>query len=175
MLISGALKISSLGEDGVERILSLVHPAGFVGEMFAPVARHDVVAVTDSMLCVFGRDDYERAVERFPALGRALLRRSAEDLFESRSIIDLMSRRSARQKVAGFLLAMARASSDSPCHPNPSFDLPLSRDEMAGVLGVTLETVSRQIGSLEKARVIAREGRRGIRLLELRQLEALAA
>lgn len=83
-LISGALKISSFGEDGTERILSLVHPSGFVGEMFAPIAGHDVVALTESKLCVFGRRDYERAVERFSALGRALLRRSAEDLFESR-------------------------------------------------------------------------------------------
>ena len=174
-LISGALKISSFGEDGTERILSLVHPAGFVGEMFAPVAHHDVIALTDSRLCVFRRADYERAVERFPALGRALLRRSAEDLFESRAIIDLMSRRNARQKVAGFLLAMARAASDSPCHANAFFDLPLSRGEMAGVLGLTIETVSRQLGRLEKDRVVEREGRRGIRMLDPGRLESLAA
>src|SRR3712207_438026 len=94
-LISGALKISSTSADGTERILSLVHPAGFVGEMFAPVAHHDVVALTDSKLCVFSKKGYEAAVERFPALGRALLRRSAEDLFESRALIDLMGRRTA--------------------------------------------------------------------------------
>ena len=174
-LISGALKISSFGEDGTERILSLVHPSGFVGEMFAPVARHDVIALTPSRLCVFGRKDYERAVERLPALSRALLRRSAEDLFETRAIIDLMSRRSAKQKVAGFLLAMGRAASDSPCHAEQLFELPLSREEIAGVLGLTIETVSRQLGSLEKDRVLAREGRRGIRLLDPGRLEALAA
>lgn len=174
-LISGALKISSFGEDGTERILSLVHPAGFVGEMFAPIARHDVIALTPSKICVFGRKDYEEALDRFPALGRALLRRSAEDLFETRSIVDLMSRRSAKQKVSGFLLAMARAASDSPCHAEAMFELPLSREEMAGVLGLTIETVSRQIGSLEKDRVIAREGRRGIRLLDPGRLGALAA
>ena len=174
-LISGALKISSFGPDGTERILSLVHPSGFVGEMFSPVARHDVIALTDSRLCVFGRRDYEKAVERFPALGRALLRRSAEDLFETRSVIDLMSRRSAKQKVAGFLLALARAASESPCHARDQFDLPLSREEMAGVLGLTIETVSRQIGRLENDGVIEREGRRGIRLLDPARLEALAA
>lgn len=85
-----------------------------------------------------------------------------------------MSRRSARQKVAGLLLAMARSASDSPCHANASFDLPLSREEIAGLLGLTIETVSRQIGSLEKDRVIERQGRRGIRLLDPGRLEALA-
>lgn len=173
-LISGALKITSFGEDGTERILSLVHPAGFVGEMFSPVARHDVVALTESKLCVFGRADYERAVDRFPALSRALLRRSAEDLFESRSIIDLMSRRKASQKVAGFLLAMARAASDSPCHAMERFDLPLSREEMAGILGITIETASRQLGRLEAEGMIERDGRRGIRLLDPARLEAMA-
>ena len=149
-LISGALKISSFGEDGTERILSLVHPAGFVGEMFAPVANHDVIALTDSRLCVFPAASYRQAVDRFPALGRALLRRSAEDLFESRSLIALMGRRSAQQKVAGLVLANAPAASDSPCHPAARFELPLSREEMGGLLGLTIETVSRQLTRLER-------------------------
>ncbi|WP_310467623.1 Crp/Fnr family transcriptional regulator [Sphingomonas sp.] len=173
-LISGALKIGSFGADGTERILSLVHPAGFVGEMFAPVARHDVVALTDSRLCVFPGHSYEAAVERFPALGRALLRRSAEDLFASRSMIDLMSRRTAKQRVAGFLLAMAQAASTSPCHAAGEFELPLSRGEIAGMLGLTIETVSRQFTALERAGLIERSGARGIRLADAARLEGIA-
>jgi CRP/FNR family transcriptional regulator len=174
-LISGALKISSFAEGGTERILSLVHPAGFVGEMFSPVERHDVVALTDSKLCIFAKRDYEQAIERFPALARALLRRTAQDLFESRSTIDLMSRRNAQQKVAGFILAIARAASDSPCHPAEQFELPLSREEIAGVLGLTIETVSRQLSMLERDQLIKREGRRGISLVDSAGLEQLAA
>ena len=173
-LISGALKISSFGEDGTERILSLVHPAGFIGEMFAPVAEHEVIALTDSELCVFSKRDYERAVERFPALGRALLRRSAEDLFESRALIDLMGRRSSQQKVAGMLLSVARAASDSPCHPAARFDLPLTRGEMAGMLGLTIETVSRQLTKLEQDGIIRRNGARGIELADAARLGSLA-
>ena len=94
-LITGALKISSFDADGTEHILALVHPAGFVGEMFAPIARHDVIALTDSKLCVFPRHRYGAPIERFPALGQALLRRSSEDLFESRALIALMTGRTA--------------------------------------------------------------------------------
>jgi CRP/FNR family transcriptional regulator len=143
--------------------------------MFAPVERHDVIALADSKLCIFARRDYERAIERFPALGRALLRRTAQDLFESRSTIDLMSRRNAQQKVAGLILAIARAASESPCHAASRFDLPLSREEIAGVLGLTIETVSRQLTRLERERLIEREGRRGIRLADPARLEQLAA
>lgn len=173
-LISGALKISSLDEDGVERLLSLVHPAGFVGEMFAPQANHSIIALADSEVCVFPARKYEEALERFPALGRALLRRSTEDLYRSRALIDLMGRRTALQKVAGLLKAMAEAASESPCHPAFVFDLPLSREEVAGMLGLTIETVSRQLGRMEKQGAIRREGRRGIRLLDAALLDRLA-
>jgi CRP/FNR family transcriptional regulator, anaerobic regulatory protein len=172
-LISGALKIASYDADGVERILALVHPAGFVGEMFAPVAHHDIVALTDSKLCCFSRVDYERAIEAFPALAGALLRRSAEDLHDSRVLIDLMGRRSADARVAGLLMAFAKAASDSPCHPAHRFDLPLTRGEMAGLLGLTIETVSRQLGKLEADGLIRRAGSRGIEVLDAARLQGM--
>jgi CRP/FNR family transcriptional regulator, anaerobic regulatory protein len=172
-LVSGALKIASYDSDGVERILSLVHPAGFVGEMFAPMAHYDVVALADSRLCVFTRNDYEAALKTFPVLATALLRRSSEDLFETRALIGLMGRRSADARVAGLLMAFAKAASDSPCHPASRFDLPLTRGEMAGLLGLTIETVSRQLGKLESAGLIEREGGRGILIRNAPALEAL--
>jgi len=173
-LISGALKISSFDAGGAERILSLVHPAGFIGEMFSPVARHDIVALTPSKLCLFSQADYAQALERFPALARALLRRTAADLLESRATIDLISRRTAQQKVAAFLLAMARAASDSACHPASRFSLELTRGEMAGFLGLTIETVSRQLTAFEEDNVISREGRRAIHVHDLPRLQVLA-
>jgi CRP/FNR family transcriptional regulator len=173
-LIRGALKIASHGADGTERILSLVHPSGFVGEMFAPVEHHDVIALTDSELCLFGRQQYESAVDRFPGLAKALLRRSAEDLFDARSLIALQARRESRGRVAGFLLAMARAASHSPCHPAAHFDLPLARSEIAALLGITIETVSRQISALERDRIIRRTGSRGIELLDEARLDVAA-
>ena len=173
-LISGALKIATYGADGTERILSLVHPAGFVGEMFTAIAHHDVVALADSELCLFNRDQYEAAVDRFPALAKALLRRSGEDLFEARSLVELQARRSSKGRVAGFLLAMADAASHSPCHPAEAFDLPLSRGEMAGLLGLTIETVSRQLTALEQNGAIARDGARGIRMVDAARLRETA-
>ncbi|HEX6218409.1 MAG TPA: Crp/Fnr family transcriptional regulator [Sphingomicrobium sp.] len=174
-LISGALKIAQVDADGTEHILALVHPAGFVGELFAPVAHHDVIALTDCQLCVFPRRQYQDVVTRYPALGRALLRRSSEDLFESRALMALMTGRTAVQRVAGFLLAMANAASDSPCHPAKSFDLPVTRGEIASLLGLTIETVSRQLTRLEKDKVIARSGARGIDLVDAARLGTLAA
>ena len=165
-LTRGALKVCSTDEDGTEHILALIHPAGFTGELFVPFARHDVVALTDSELCLFARSDMDRALERHPALSRALLRRREEDLFVARELSALAAKNSARDRVVGLLSALAQAASDSPCHAATRLDLPLSRSEMASMLGLTIETVSRQIGELEKSGAIRRNGRRGIEILD---------
>lgn len=174
-LVSGALKITAFDQDGGERILALVHPAGFVGELFTPFARHDVVALTESRLCLFSRSEFEAASARFPSLGLALHRRAQEDLHESRALLDLVGRRSAEARVAGLLLALANAASGSPCHPARHFELPLSRGDMAGMLGLTIESVSRQLTSLERKSIVKRDGARGLDVLEPALLAAAAA
>ena len=174
-LVHGALKISSYDADGTEHILSLVHPAGFAGELFAPTLHHEIVALTDSRVCLFPRSQYEQALIRFPQLGAALLRRSSQDLLETRTLVSAVSGRSAAKRVAGFVLAMARAAADVECHPAAVFDLLLTRGEMASLLGLTIETVSRQLTRLEKDGVIRRSGLRGVELLDATRLESLAA
>lgn len=173
-LLTGALKVSAFDAGGEERILALIHPAGFVGEMFAPFAHHDVVSLTDSRLCVIGRADMTAAIERYPALARALLRRAQEDLHAARDLLALSGKRDAGAKLAGLLLALAQGASDSPCRPVAAFDLPLTRGEMAGMLGITIETVSRRLSALEREGVIRREGQRGLALLDPARLAALA-
>ena len=172
-LKSGALKITTTDIDGRERILSLVHPAGFVGEMFGPYMRHDVVALGDAELCVFSGPAFAAAIEKYPRLGQALLRRTQEDLFASRELLALTGNASADQRVAGALLSLAKAASDSPCHPASRFDLPLSRGELADMLGLTIETVSRMLSRFEKDGAIRRTGKRGIELVDPALLPAV--
>ena len=174
-LVTGALKITRFDANGDEHILSIIHPAGFVGEMFAPVAQHDVVALTDSRLCFFSQNQYQAAMAEFPALTQALLRRSDEDLIEARNLLALAGRNSAQQRVAGLVLALARAASHSPCHPAAVFDLLLTRGEIASMLGLTIETVSRQFGKLEKIGAIERNGSRGVVLRDITILEDAAS
>lgn len=165
-LISGALKVTSNDAEGNERILALVHPAGFVGELFAPFSSYDVVALTDSELCVFAKTDMSGALSSYPQLAQALLRRSEEDLHRSRELLALDSRTSATARVGALILAMAQAASTSPCHPADSFELPLTRGEIANMLGLTIETVSRSITRLEQHGAIERKGARGIVMID---------
>ena len=173
-LVSGALKVSAIDADGNEQILSLVHPSGFVGELFAPFAHHDVVALTESTLCTFGRRNIERALDEYPALARALLRRSQEDLLATRSLLELTANASAEARLAALLHDFAAAASHSPCHLAEEFELPLTRGEIANMLGLTIETVSHKFGELEELGAIKRKGKRGIELVDPAQLQAIS-
>ncbi|MFL0357074.1 Crp/Fnr family transcriptional regulator [Erythrobacter sp. GH1-10] len=173
-LVAGALKVSAIDRDGNEQILALVHPSGFIGELFAPFAHHDVVALTESSLCTFARKDIERAIEQYPALARALLRRSQEDLLATRSLLELTAQGSAEMRLAALLHDFAAAASHTSCHLASEFELPLTRGEIANMLGLTIETVSRKLGEIEETGAIARKGKRGIEVLDPALLQALS-
>lgn len=173
-LVSGALKVSAVDAEGNEQILSLVHPAGFIGELFAPFAHHDVIALTTSKLCTFARTDIEQAIEAYPALARALLRRSQEDLLATRNLLELTANASAEARLAALIHDFAAAASNSSCHIAREFELPLTRGEIANMLGLTIETVSRKLGQLEETGAIVRNGKRGIELVDPALLQALS-
>ena len=173
-LISGALKICSTDIDGNEQILSLVHPAGFIGELFAPFAHHDVVALTNSTLCTFAKADIEAAISTYPALARALLRRSEQELAASRALLGLAGRASAEARLAALLHDFSVAASQSSCQNVSEFTLPLTRGEIANMLGLTIETVSRKLGEIEAAGAIQRGKQRRIDVLDPALLQALS-
>lgn len=174
-LVSGALKISRYDSDGHEHILSLVHPAGFVGELFAPAAHHHVIALSQAKLCIFSRSQYEKAIENHPALALALLRRTSEDLLESRNLMELIGHKSASASIAGLIMAFAKAASHSPCHIAQEFELPLSRGDIAGLLGIKIETVSRTIRAFDRKGLIKLGGSRGVTICDQAALENLTA
>ena len=166
--------MSAIDREGTEQILALVHPSGFIGELFTPFAHHDVVALTESRLCTFARGDIERAIDDYPALARALLRRSQADLLATRNLLELTAHASAEARLAALLHDFAAAASDSSCHLAREFELPLTRGEIANMLGLTIETVSRKLGELEDMGAITRKGKRGIELLDPALLQDLS-
>jgi CRP/FNR family transcriptional regulator len=77
----------------------------------------------------------------------------------------LLGRKTAREKIASLLVIIARRDAALRLKEMKgalSFDLPLTREAMADYLGLTLETVSRQISALRRDGVIALEGTRHV-------------
>jgi len=176
-ILSGMFKLSALTTDGREQIVGLLYPSDFVGRPYVSQTEFTVTAISDAELCLFPKTDFEGALALHGALSRALLRRTLETLDVARRRMLLLGRQRADERVAGFLLEMAarsgscRASADGPV----TFDLPLSRGAMADVLGLTIETVSRQITSLKAAGIISLPGGRSVTILKRAELEQIVA
>jgi CRP/FNR family transcriptional regulator len=167
-VISGVLKLTNAGASGDEQIVGLVWPADFAGSPFGSPMNVSVTALTDSEVCLFVRANFETFLDTHHDLALALLKRTFEALDHARALMGMLGRRTAGQRVAGLLLALAKAGGADA----DRISLPLSRQEMADLLGLTIETVSRQLGRLSDDGVIALPDRRSV---VVRRQDRLAA
>jgi CRP/FNR family transcriptional regulator len=167
-LLTGVLKLSASTADGREQIVGLHYPADFIGRPYGDTADFTVTALTDSELCVFPRKQFEQVLEDHARMERLLLQRTFAALDEARGRMLMLGRKSAEEKIAGFLLDMADRAGSSACQASAegpiTFDLPLTRGQIADVLGLTIETVSRQMTKLKASGVISLPGGRAITL-----------
>ena len=176
-ILSGLFKLSASTTDGREQTVGLLYPADFLGRPYAAQTDYSVTALSAAEVCVFPRKAFEATLERNGAMQRALLRRTLATLDEARARLLMLGRQSAEERIARFLLDMAkRFGGESGASVDPqTFDLPLSRGAIADVLGLTIETVSRQMTKLRAARIIALPGGRTVTIARRAALEALAA
>jgi CRP/FNR family transcriptional regulator len=162
-IVSGVLKVTSAMTDGREQIVGLLFAGDFVGQPFRAETSLTVTALSDADLCIYPRRGFEDVLDNHSKLERMLLQRTMVALDDARARMLSLGRKSAEERVAGFLIEMmdrcAKAQKDS-C------DLPLTRGQMADVLGLTIETVSRQLTNLKGAGLIALLTGRGVTILD---------
>lgn len=173
-VIDGVLKLASHSADGGEQILGLAYPSDFLGRPFGETAPYGVEALTEAQICVFERKDFDRFARDHPRLEHKLLERTLTELDRSRRWMMLLGRMNAGQKVASFLLELTDRLGKAGAGGETLVILPLSRQQIADVLGLTIETVSRQLSRLRSAGLIDTPSRREIVLRDKRELEELA-
>jgi len=138
-------------------------------------ARHSVSAdaIGAVAICRFSRASFARFVADKPHLLCRINELAVRELSQAQDHMVLLGRRSAEEKVATFLIGwrdrLTRHSDLAKTVP-----LPMSRQDIADYLGLTIETVSRTFTKLERDGVI--EILPGsVRLLDPARAEALAA
>ena len=178
-VIDGVLKLSTGTEDGREQIVGVVYPSDFIGRPFGATSGHGVTALTEAKVCVFSRKDFDAFAREHPSLEHKLLQRTLAELDRTRRWMLLLGRKSAGEKVASFLLEMSErlvqpGCVDAPDLPLRHFALPFSRQQVADVLGLTIETVSRQLTRLRQEGVIDLPSRREIAIVNRAELVSQA-
>jgi len=176
-VVSGVVKLGKLLPDGRQQIVGLQFASDFLGRAFKGKATCHAEAVTDVELCIFPRKPFESLLNEIHDLSDRLFANTLDELDAARDWLLLLGRQSAREKVARFLLMIARRIPYIGCGAGEDadairFDLPLSRADMADFLGLTIETVSRQITRLKTDGLIEVEQNRTITVPSVSRLEA---
>lgn len=148
-VVSGAVRTYKVLNDGRRQISSFYLPGEIFGLEVGGEHTFSAEAVADSKILVIRRSAVVALAGRDKEVARQLWRMTATELQRAHDHIMLLIK-TAQERVVGFLLEMAART------PGASeVDLPMSRQDIADYLGLTIETVSRMVTQLERSGTIA--------------------
>lgn len=168
-IAGGAAKLVATASQEREQIVAF-HFAGDLVSLPANV-RHDysLVALQDSQMLAFPAREFLHCARYSPALLLNTTERMMLALYRCRDNSVGLGKKNAEERLAGFLTMMAERIGqvrDGACH----LDLPMSRRDIADALGLTIETVSRQLSKMRESGLLETVGRAGIVILQPERL-----
>jgi len=169
-VLSGVVRVCKFLSDG-RRQIEAFHSAGQVfGFELSDERQLNAEAVSDCVLVCYRRRNVEKLAEQDESITRQLFQYAMQNLAHAQGHSLLLGRRGAAEKVANFLLGWAARSKNQK-----SFNLEMTRQDIADYLGLTIETVSRSLSQFERDGVIALPNIRQVQVLDSEALEDLAA
>lgn len=146
-ILSGCVRTVKLMEDGRRQVNEFLFPGDWFG--FEAVGEYAFAAeaVGPVVLHRFPRPAFDALAEREPAAARWLLDLAAAQLRHARDRMVTLGRRTATERIAGFLAEMAARQ---PRESGSAVALPMSRGDIADHLGLTIETVCRSLAQMRR-------------------------
>lgn len=168
LVVAGVVRTTRLLSDGRRQVGAFYYPGDLVGLETGPVHRFSAEAICDSTVHVVRRS----ALKAFAGdgeLDRAIWEATRRELERTQDHLLVLGRKSACERVASFLIGLARREGGQ------RVVLPMSRQDMADYLGLTIETVSRMLTQLQGDSVVEFHGCRNFTVKRWQTLEQLAA
>jgi CRP/FNR family transcriptional regulator, nitrogen fixation regulation protein len=166
-VVSGTVRTYKILSDGRRQVSGFYLPGDIFGLEFADEHTLSAEAISDAKVLVVKRSALNTLAGRDPGVAQQLFALTGRELHRVQERILLLIK-NARERVASFLLEMAERASE-----NNTIELPMSRQDIADYLGLTIETVCRTLSALETASAI--EVSASSRRIVLRNRAALAA
>jgi CRP/FNR family nitrogen fixation transcriptional regulator len=143
-VISGAVRTCKLLEDGRRQVTAFHLPGEIFGLELGREHRFSAEAISESSILIVKRSAVLALAGRDGDVARQLWSLTADALQRVQDHMLVLGCMNAKERVAAFLLQMAKRGSGGN-----EFDLPMSRQDIADYLGLTIETVSRTMTQLE--------------------------
>ena len=151
-VLDGVLSNYRLLADGRRQVISFAYPGDLIG-LGGETHRYNCDAISNARVRSIPRTSLLSAARECPDLGHKLFRMATNELADMQDCYVMLGRKSATEKIASFLLGLARRYEDDGMD-GITFDLPMTRSDIADFLGLTIETVSRNFTKLRMAGVI---------------------
>lgn len=172
ILSRGVIKLTKLEDNGKEHIIRLLFPGDFFGQ-FSLLQEKPHYASADTAdeadICRIHRADFLEVLRRSPDTAARFMSALSGQLEEADSWAAVLTLLEADRRLAKMLLYFRNKSVPF----SNEFSLPVSKKELAGVIGATPETISRKLGQLTKSGIAVVRGRK-IRILDEGKLRSLA-
>jgi CRP/FNR family transcriptional regulator len=170
---AGTMKIYKLLPDGRRQVTGFLFPGDFLGLANDQIYAYSAEAVSPATLCRFPRRKLEAMLERFPKMERRLLGLASHELAAAQEQMLLLGRKTAREKIASFLLLLSTRAKRRGQKCNPVSVL-MSRTDIGDYLGLTTETVSRTFTQLKSNGTITLLSGGKVEIADLEALHELA-
>jgi CRP/FNR family nitrogen fixation transcriptional regulator len=167
-VVRGVVRTSRLTVDGRRQVGDFYSVGDIFGLEPGPDHRFAAEALADCEILVVRRS----AVLAFAgeaALDRAILEAQRLEMERLQEHVVMLGRKSARERVGSFLMSLVRSRDET------HVDLPMTRQDMADYLGLTIETVSRMLTQLQGEAIVEFPSSRRFQVRKWTALEALAA
>lgn len=179
VIMSGVVKLTQILPDGREQIVGLLSAADSLGNPVSSVSNENAECVTDVKLCCFRRAQFGAVLRANPELEHRLLEKTVKDLKQARQWMTVLGKLGAQEKMARFILWLWKENEHICPHREQSelesiIYFPLKREEIAGLLGMTIETVSRNISKLKADGIIDLLDAKSIALRNVPRLQQIA-
>ncbi|OAM76662.1 Crp/Fnr family transcriptional regulator [Devosia elaeis] len=172
-VLRGVVKLTKVLEDGRQQVVGLQFAPDLLGRPFAAESRVSAEAASEVDLCVIPKAALEALMQDSAPLEHRVMMQALRELDEARDWMVTLGRKTAAEKVASFLFMIASHIDPTDEFEAATFDLPLSRSDIADFLGLTIETVSRQISKLKADGVIEIVNYRHVTVPDLARLRVL--
>lgn len=169
----GAILLYRIFDDGRRQVVGFQLPGDFIAIDADKHHGYSADAITPVTLCRFPRKEFTALLAKKPNLLQRLYDTAEKELSEARDHLMALGQRSAREKLAWFLVHLRRRSARLDA-ASDTVALPMSRQEIADYLGLTIETVSRTLTALARDKVIAIVPN-GVKVTDVKKIERLAA
>lgn len=152
-VIEGVVRSSKVLIDGRRQVLNFGYPGETIGLSHDNFYHSDCDAVSDVKVRVTRKNAFSHDMTSDPIFCAHLLKKVVAEVNHMQEHFMMLGLKTATEKLASFLVAIMDRQNNEQNDCN-CFDLPMKRCDIADFLGLTIETVSRNLTKLRKMGII---------------------